>query len=318
MAETISKPNKKGRGRPRKLFDRDIAKDRLVSKWKLDDAAEEQADAFGYWSDLAAPAKKKIDNIELDITIKIGDKFAFYKDSLDGGVDSKGTKKLPTDTAVNMAVNSDEEVVALRRELADLQEYYGLIQSAIKTMDMRRSSIKVLNELNTQKYFESANRSHDEAESSVARAEKKTDKKAAVSRKLKDIVVPDEDPEEIEDPDEPEPEEVETTSELPVIEFAEEEVVEDEPETEVEEETAVVEEDLEPITPKKTKKVEVEEEPVVAEEEVEEPPKKATLPVLEEGFNPCPHDHVFGEFGQHDDCDECDNESACFRESKKQ
>lgn len=315
MAETKKKPGTQRRGRPRKLFDRDIAKDRLVSKWKLDDAAEEQADAFGYWSDLAPAAKKKIDNLELDITVKIGDKFSFYKEALDGGVDSKGNVKQPTDTAVNMAVNSDEEIVALRRELADLQEYYGLVQSAIKTMDMRRSSIKVLNELNTQKYFESANRSHDEAESSVVRAESKAGKKAAVGRKLKDITIPEE--EEVEETPEP-------SKDVPTIEFDEngDDVTDyGEPTKGMEEEHEVVEEDLDPEEPEEP---EAPEEP--ADESVEEPadpveevekPKKATLPILEEADNPCPHGHIFGEFGQHDDCDECDNESACFRESKK-
>ena len=47
VKDNMPKAVSDGPGRPRKLFDRNIAKDRKVSKFHLDRAAEEQPDAFG-------------------------------------------------------------------------------------------------------------------------------------------------------------------------------------------------------------------------------------------------------------------------------
>ncbi|MDA3809624.1 MAG: hypothetical protein PF518_04755 [Spirochaetaceae bacterium] len=308
MAKNKAVPQ--GVGRPVKLFDRDITKDRRLSKFHLDREAEQQADIFGYWSDLKAPARKQLENAELELEILSGEKFKYYKDVLDGGVDSKGIKKFPTDTMVNNAVSIDEDIIALKRDAITKREYFGLVESAIKQMDMRRSGIKILESLNHDNYFEIQGKSADEYETRERNKSKVKDAKTQVGKGLakldipeeKKLVVeeeiihsePEEEVEEIDEVDDPDPSEVE---EPDPSEVEESEETETEQEDEYDEDGTPDDDDDSPE----------EEEPVV------EKPKRVSA---EE--NKCPFGKVFGNYGHYDECDECDMEGMCFRESKKQ
>ena len=184
MAKAIDGP-----GRPRKLFDRDITKDRKVSKFHLDRCAEDQPDIFGYWSDLKPKAKKKVDNAVLELEIEVGKKFVHYKDVLDGGVDSKGNKKTPTDTLVNNAISTDEDIIVLKKTVILEQEFLGLIESAIKTMDQRRSSIKILESLNHDNYYESQGKAADEYTARESKKETIKDAKNEIGKGLAKLYI---------------------------------------------------------------------------------------------------------------------------------
>jgi hypothetical protein len=308
MAKAV--PNKQGR--PRKLFDRDITKDRKVSKFHLDDNAEEQADAFGYWSDLAPKAKRQADDMVLDIEIKTGEQFVFFKASLDGGLDSKGNEKAPTDTSVLNAIACDEEIIAMKRKLLELKEYYGLIQSATTTMEHRRSSINVLRDLFSDDYFTMKGLNSDQFDSREQKKTRIKDAKNKIGEGLKNMNVP-EDETEILDEDDGETE-VETVAPI-VTKFAgsdprEKNETPDEESGENSDTPEVISDFKDPE--------EIEDIPLDAPEETETGEEKVTSEPEEEPANLCPFKHVFGEFGQHDDCDNCDSESACFRESRKQ
>ena len=300
MAKAVSD----GRGRPKKLFDRNIAKDRKVSKFHLDRAAEEQPDAFGYWSDLKPKARKKVENLTLDLDIATGKKFAHYKDVLDGGVDSKGIKKLPTDTMVNSAIISDDEIIKIKRDIIENQEYLGLIESAIKTMDQRRSSIKVLESLNNDNYFESQGKSADDYNARESKKDKIKEGKNKIGEGLSKLNIPEEE-EIVETEDVPEEDIVEETEDRGAPDeddLVEEELTEQDSDVPEEEETEDISEKDEPEgdgTPDE------EEETEVVESEEDDSTK-------------CPYGFKLGvDFGMKDQCDECDMEGVCFRESKK-
>lgn len=294
-----------GPGRPRKLFDRDITKDRKVSKFHLDRCAEEQPDIFGYWSDLKPKAKKKLDNVLLELEIEVGKKFVHYKDVLDGGVDSKGNKKTPTDTLVNNAISTDEDIIAFKKTVILEQEFLGLIESAIKTMDQRRSSIKILESLNHDNYYEAQGKAGDEFNARESKKEKIKDAKTQIGKGLAKLDIPDE--EEIV--------ETEDTSETDLVEEIEQEedVSVDSPE-----ETETGEEEM------------TEQNSDVPKEETEDSPEEDGTPdepeEIEETASSkkddgpkCPYGFKIGvDFGMKEDCDnDCDMEGVCFRESKK-
>lgn len=300
-----------GRGRPRKLFERDITKDRKISKFHLDRCAEEQPDIFGYWSDLKPKAKKKVDNIQLELDILAGTKYIHYKDVLDGGKDSKGNAKTPTDTAVNNAITIDEDVIALKRSLILEQEFLGLVESAIKTMDQRRSSLKVLESLNHDNYYESQGQAADDYNAREYKKSKIAEGKSKISEGLNKIDIPEDDELPAEDPEETD-EEVETEDPEETVETEDETV--DEEMTELESDTPVG--DDEEVESEETEEVvETEDEP---ESEDPEPEEETASPEESDDENPCPHGKVFGNYGHYDECDDCDMEGPCFRESKKQ
>ena len=313
VKDNMPKAVSDGPGRPRKLFDRNIAKDRKVSKFHLDRAAEEQPDAFGYWSDLKPKAKKKVENLELDLEIKEGEKFSFYKEALDGGVDSKGVKKLPTDTMVSKAISADEEVIKIKRDIIENQEYLGLIESAIKTMDQRRSSIKVLESLNNDNYFESQGKSADDYNARESKKDKIKDAKNQIGKGLAKLDIPED--EEVTD-DIPETDLVEEIEQEEDVSVVEPEEVETDEEEMTEQDSDVPEEDNETEddpeengTPDEPEENGTPDEP----EEIEESEK----PEKDDG-NMCPYGFKIGvDFGMKDECDECDMEGVCFRESKK-
>ena len=286
----MSKAVSDGPGRPRKLFDRNIAKDRKVSKFHLDRAAEEQADAFGYWSDLKPKARKKVENLELDLDIKTGERFKYYKEALDGGVDAKGNKKLPTDTMVNNAIFADEEIIKIKRDIIENQEYLGLIESAMKTMDQRRSSIKVLESLNHDSYFESQGKTADDYNARESNKDKIKHAKNEIGKGLQKIKIPEEGLE------------------------VEEEIDHDVPEETFDPETV----DVTDHTVEDSDNIESEEVIPEEEEGVEESEETETEEKSSDEDNPCPYNHKIGaDFGLHNDCDECDAEGVCYRESKK-
>lgn len=269
-------------GRPVKLFERDIRNDRKVSRFHLDRDTENQADVFGYWSDLKPKAKTQVDNAALELEIKTGEKFGYFKDALDGGVDAKGNKKVPTDTSVINAITTDEGIIELKRDLIQKQEYLGLIESAIKTMDQRRSSLKILESLNHDQYFDSQGKASDEYNGREARKNQTQDAKNKLKDGLSKLDIPEDEDTETVIKDETLEEEVEIEEDT------------DLEDTVTNDDTGTVE-----SAPKDS-----EEETVVTNTSPEE--------------NGCPFKHTMGvDFGSFDECDECDMESDCFRASKK-
>ena len=330
----MGKADMKSKGRPRNLFTRNIEEDRQVSKYRLDEAAEEQADAYGYWSDLLPKFKKKVDDTELEISIVSGQKYAHYKEALDGGVDSKGNVKLPTEGAISNAVAVDNDIIKLKKELNDNREIMGLIISAINTLDQRRSMIKILDGQSERGYYDSSIRDSDQFRKDQAARDKKKNNKSKMNDRLarKSMETEEEIPEEeigeevYDDPDESDA--MSEEDEIVGVESDEYEESDDESEEDLEEDTADIEDDPEEDTeedlddPDDSAEEDLDDPDDSAdndagdseEESIEEEDDSAEVPAN----NPCPFSHIFGkDFGNFDDCDDCDKESPCFRESKK-
>lgn len=273
---------------------REIAVDRKINKYKLDDAAIDQADFFGFYADQKPDLKTDIDNLKVDLKALTGEKFGHYKETLDGGVDSKGNAKDPTDGAVNKAVDCDKDIIALQKEIISAENSLGKIEAALTTLDQRRSMIKVTQQLFSDEYWDNKTAYETENMAVESSKTKRNKSKAIMEDKLSEMG--DDDYEEQEVDEEIEEEIIEETeSEEETID---EEIIEESTEEEEEDSGEEDGDDLEEAT-----------------ENVEEDDAEEVDSSEEEG---CPHKHNYGaDFGEFADCDECDKETECWKKSKE-
>lgn len=133
---------------------RNLAQDKRLDRYALDEECEKQADVFHHWACQAADAKKERDLIKSELKeleAKVQIKIRTGKYSLPKDKEGKPIKL--SDKTILALVDMDEEVCTLREELIEAEAEYGKAAGAEESMQHRRSSLNNLVELYTKEYY---------------------------------------------------------------------------------------------------------------------------------------------------------------------
>lgn len=128
-------------------FDRDISEDVKVNRFKLDVANEAQASIFNYWSTELSNIRKLADKLETRLKVKKAKVAASLR------VDPPGGRKL-TESAITELVTINPDVQAIQHEYNIAKGHQYDCETAVNSMEQRKTSINNLVKLYATGYFQ--------------------------------------------------------------------------------------------------------------------------------------------------------------------
>lgn len=111
-----------------------------LKKAYIDQEAERNPSLVSTYAQELADAKVEKDRLEVALKQKKAEKDLYYRVNPVNGVKA-------TESSIASMVITDEEVVALEKELIEAKDAYYTYESAVKALDDKSSMIKVLKDL---------------------------------------------------------------------------------------------------------------------------------------------------------------------------
>lgn len=122
--------------------------DLKVNRFRLEEACEEQAGLYTYWSERAAEARSERERLENRLEFVVAQKTSEAYNNpgmLPGGKATEATARA--------WVNSHPDAESLKEELRQAQKQENILAGAVRGMDTRKSMIEVLQRLYSGQYW---------------------------------------------------------------------------------------------------------------------------------------------------------------------
>ena len=113
-------------------FERDFKQDTRVNKFKLDAECELQSEAFLYWSEQLAEAKRTKDKAQDRLTVLLADIALKYRQTPPAGVKV-------TEAVISSLVDSDTDIKSARLKLTQARYDVNILEAAVKGMEQKKS-----------------------------------------------------------------------------------------------------------------------------------------------------------------------------------
>ena len=142
--------------------ERNIHRDKKIDRYQLDVELELQPTLYDYWAEKAADAKTERDLLRVELKKKEAQVLLqVHTGKYPLPRDEAGKPIKVTGPVAEAIVNQDEQVVALREELAEVEREANVAMANEETMQQRRSSLKHLTELFQGQYWHQASAGRD-------------------------------------------------------------------------------------------------------------------------------------------------------------
>lgn len=128
-------------------MERDLKKDRLVNRFKLDEECENHSNIYGYYSDLQSDLRIEKDEDEAKLKLLEGER------ELDIRANPPDDVPKITEAVIKALLATDKILEEQRKKVREIKAQLHTLDSAIRTLEHKKSMLGKLVDLYGQNYF---------------------------------------------------------------------------------------------------------------------------------------------------------------------